>query len=252
MAEQTDTLTADVDAASSCIGALAKRLFPEWGGRVYVVPASRLPDDLREQAAAWQGWTSPVLDLLVRPAIPEWRGRGPALVWQDAVPFADYFAMRKFALEVAVHEFAHMASWRSGPVYVAPAGVSDEALAAASREGLEQVVAAQTAAEVDDATFDRWRATGHDWRFARVATAACVRAISAGYRVDPGEVFRGCGYRVNFDRYQRALQGDAGVALTELGRTAPPVEFLGLWLADVGLRPTAAAVDALIDSALTP
>jgi len=102
----------DIDALCARAEALCRRIAPLDLGALplYIVPQSRLPDELGGQSVC-DGFTSPSLDLYLREVIgPAWRGRGPCMVIGDtkfsARMEADEMELAFFS--IALHELAHI------------------------------------------------------------------------------------------------------------------------------------------------
>lgn len=101
----------DIDAVCRRAEALCRRIAPLDLGNtpLYIVPQSRLPDELGGKAVC-DGFTSPSLDLYLKDIIgPAWRGRGACMVINDT----DFCHMDAMDIELAVlaitlHELAHI------------------------------------------------------------------------------------------------------------------------------------------------
>ena len=223
-------------------------IFPEWraaGLPVYMVPFSRLPEQIRPAEA--EAVTSGILDLVLEEFIPQWRGRGPCFAFDDRL-YADlsYDAARRRLGAVAIHEACHIAE-RSQPC-LPVRDVAPEVRAyfvAEERAALAAVLTNPTTADQE------W-AGQHRWRFVRLLVHALHRVERTGYPVDTERALN-VGYPLSsLARYERSLSGElfSTTPLTELCRTPPPLEFIALWCHNRRLTPTADQIDQLIATSL--
>jgi len=199
---------------------------------LYVVGQWQLPAHLGGNSIC-DGFTSPNLDLCLRPAIgARWRGRGPCMVVRgvETVGAMDAHDAEQAFLSVAIHELAHIVA--RYPL-LSDQSESDHAAIAAQADRLAQQVAAPRPIETRLIPF-----FGHGARFIRTALHLCFRAALVGTPMSPTAVFNGEGYCLSHvNRYRTALGDEpnrmVADSFREILEQPYPPEFWQIWTTDV-------------------
>lgn len=178
------------------------------GGPLYVVFTSDLPVEF---TGGYKGFTLIDLDLVLRPFIAGWRGRGPAMVLDDrrgfeeiddSLPWIDEARRRRYAYHslaiTSLHEAAHW--FEHAVLFTDPSPFSIET----SREAVRMFAAEGRRAD-EERTAIRPRYDDHGPEFIRTALHLHARAAAAGFEFPVSAVLPP-GY--DADRYRLALRAE--------------------------------------------
>ena len=233
------------DATRAETESLCRRLAaPDLSGTpLYVVNKSALPAEFRDGCTT--GMTGAFIDVIARPAVEQWEGRGVAAVIDDE--WAWHYAAtligvcgnaahaelaREVYIAIALHELAHLSVadfYRSVP--------NDPALAEAAVLNYRRSLAGETPPNAGPGAVIPF--AFHGWDFIRVALHLCHRAANqARVFVAWPDVIDHHAYRVSPPwKYRAALgrepQRMERVPISQVNRTRPPTAFARLWRSDV-------------------
>jgi hypothetical protein len=199
------------------------------GVPLYIVSQSSLPPEAGTGAHCY-GYTTPSLDLYLRPHLRNWRGRGPCMVINDLALAEDHHAddLRYVIQCCVLHELAHILD--------RPALFADRTYADPERLQFEALVVADVTGR--PSRLDLPTYFGHEASFIRIALHLCHRASRHGVAISPGAVC--AGYRFGLlpaFRYQDALGDEpdqmADWLISDILAAQPPPAFSQLWTDDV-------------------
>jgi len=198
---------------------------------LYILPQSRLPDELGGRSVAY-GFTAPNLDLYLQEVIAaDWRGRGPCMVIHDGdFGNLDPADVEHAFMATVLHELAHVLDRRIGYKHrppVDPVRLKFEALC------VGHAVATEPAARESSLPY-----AGHGDRFIRAALHLQYRAAIADVAVAPSQLCAGREYGLSHaNRYRDALGDEprrlAHGSFRELLDRPPPEPFSRLWAEDI-------------------
>lgn len=199
------------------------------GWPLYIVPQSRLPDELGGKAVC-DGFTCPRLDLYLREVIgPAWQGRGPCMVIGDTgFEPLDALDAQCHLLAVVLHELAH--------ILERPADADEDVDRAKLIFESLCVGHAVSQETLPDKTAPPFH--GHGLRFIRAALHLQYRAKTTGVLVPLSGYCAGRQYGLSHpNRYRQALGKEparlAGRPIRDILRASYPRAFRRLWAADV-------------------
>ena len=199
------------------------------GVPLYIVSQSSLPAEAGSGDHCY-GYTTPSLDLYLRPHLPNWRGRGPCMVINDLALAEDFDADDlEYVIQCCVlHELAHILD--------RPAQFADRTDADPLKLQFEALVVADSTGRPPRLDLPAY--FGHEASFVRIALHLCHRASRHGAAIGPGAVC--AGYRFGLSpafRYQDALGDEpdrmADWLISDILAAQPPPAFSGLWTDDL-------------------
>jgi hypothetical protein len=196
---------------------------------LYIVAQSSLPPEAGSGDHCY-GYTTPSLDLYLRPHLPHWIGRGPCMVINDLALAEDHHADDlQYVVQCCVlHELAHILD--------RPALFADRTDADPLKLQFEALVVADATGRAPSIDVPAYY--GHGASFIRIALHLCHRATRHGVDVGPGALC--AGYRFGLSpafRYQAALGDEparmADWLISDILAAQPPPAFTELWNQDL-------------------
>jgi hypothetical protein len=198
------------------------------GHPLYIVPQSQIAHEWGK-AAAILGVTNPWLDMCLQHLIPDYRGRGPAMIVNDL--FLEPVDLKYVFAAVALHELAHVLE-RTEPFSDLPpcAAIGNAAdLVARASEITSLAINTKELVELPIVNV-------HGIEFMRIAIHLCYRSTRYGHKVTPAAVASRYDGRSGPWLYEIALGDEperrANDAFSDIKASAPPPEFTALWEKD--------------------
>lgn len=195
---------------------------------LYIVPQSRLAAEYGNAERAY-AYTTPSLDLYLRPYLPGWQGRGPCMVIND-LALAEDFALEDVEYLVcahALHELAHILD--RAELFAPRAEASPEQLQ------FELLVLSDTNRRPPRPDLPLYH--GHGPAFLRIVVHLAYRASQAGFPVSAAGIFHGPRHGLSLAaEYEDAICNEprrlTDLPMRQLLATEPPQPFLELWNQD--------------------
>ena len=199
---------------------------------LYIVPQSRVPDDLGGKSICG-GFTSPSLDLYLQPVLgSQWRGRGPCMVVNDTdyEGTMDAIDIEQEFFRTVLHELAHLLRWPVPTVAVPPVNpvrIKFDSLC------LGRFVAEEPTVEERPVPFH-----GHEAPFIRTVLHLRHRADAIGTTIAPWQLCAGRDYGLSHANCYRKALGDepqrlADLSIREINGRPMPESFSRLWSDDM-------------------
>ncbi|MCY2987836.1 MAG: hypothetical protein NTY19_08240 [Planctomycetota bacterium] len=214
------------------------------GRPVYILSSAKLPPQFR--SSDW-GYTMPGLDVVLRPSIKSWHGRGPCMtVDSQAIHFAaknvrGFFVEDRLFFGVVLHEAAHWLDKIPAAFETVhdPDTVESVRVTFADHLAVKASLAAEpqqpaTSAAPANPPFDK-----HGAPFIRASVHLAKRAADMGWghRVNLAAIVQHDYGLSSLASYEAALGDEpqrlAGCSFAQIRVATPPPEFVAMWKADV-------------------